>query len=146
MHAKTDQCVDVAVERTITVQMQPSMGPAESSPAMQRRWFADARFAKRKSQLCACTGNCTLGCPSKRRCSRTSQAANSYKSPNNGVVFHYKGDRAIWLCDACSCDRMGCSLPARVALNVDVSHGAIAGFCAHHNRILIQHVGAREGA
>ena len=152
INAKTDQCVVVAVKPPKTVQLQPSLSSAESALPIPRRWFPSARSMKRKSHQCACTGNCTLGCPAKRRCSRMLKAAKTFKCPNEGVVSHYKGVKLNWLCDACSCDRMGCSLPARVALFVDVSHGAIAGLCAHHNRIHCdalrrsEDVGAREGA
>jgi hypothetical protein len=152
MNAKTDQCVVVAVKRPITVQLQPSLSSAEIALSIPRRWFASARSVKRKAHPCACTGNCTLGCPAKRRCSRMLKAPKRFKCPNEGVVSHYKGVKLNWLCDACSCDRMGCSLPARVPLFADVQLGAIAGLCGNHNRIHCDalrcsgDVGAREGA
>jgi hypothetical protein len=127
MHAKTDQWVP-------------------------RRWFAIARSVKRKSHPCACTGNCTLGCPAKRRCSRMLKAPNRFKCPNEGVVFHYKGVKVNWLCEACSCDRMECSSPARLPDFVSINRGAIAGLCTYHNRInsdalrRSEDVRAREGA
>ena len=152
MNAKTDQCVVVDVKRPNTVQLQPSLSSAESALPIPRRWFPSARSVKRKSHQCACTGNCTLGCPAKRRCSRMLKAPNRFKCPNEGVVFHYKGVKVNWLCEACSCDTMECSSPARVPDFVSINRGAIAGLCTYHNRINCdalrrsEDVGAREGA
>jgi hypothetical protein len=123
-----------AVKPPKTVQLQPSLSSAESALPIPRRWFPSARSVKRKSHQCACTGNCTLGCPAKRRCSRMLKAATTFKCPNEGVVSHPKGVKLIWLCDACSCDRMGCFLPARLPLYQEVRLGAIAGLCGNHNR------------